>query len=265
MNAVSVPDQTMTSRDIAEIAGKEHRNVMRDIRAMLVELHGEGGMLRFEHTLRNEQNGQSYPIYRLPKRETLILISGYSVELRAKIIDRWQELEAARAAPAPPPAELPPRWPPLDKLQKAIVNTVTAAGDETPEKYVFDVLSDQFLATSVQTALRKLAEDGVLVRIPGSAHKPTRYKLALQYSTMVADQRDQRETPQALPRTLTYGDLTELVSFAVQIEREHPLPGVHWVNGVMSVNVEARSIDDADRIIASIRGLKKLWPKIVSS
>ena len=90
---------TMSSREIAELTGKEHRNVMRDIRGMLVTLHGEAGMLSFEHTHRNEQNGQEYPIFSLPKRETMILVSGYSVELRARIIDRWQELEQQQAKP----------------------------------------------------------------------------------------------------------------------------------------------------------------------
>lgn len=90
---------TMTSQEIADLTGKEHRNVMRDIRAMLVELHGEGGMLNFEHTHTNPQNGQTYPIYRLPKRETLILISGYKLKLRAAIIDRWQQLEQQAANP----------------------------------------------------------------------------------------------------------------------------------------------------------------------
>lgn len=84
---------TMSSMEIAELTGKEHRNVMRDIRAMLAELHGPGGLLNFEHTHRNPQNGQQYPIYRLPKRETLILVSGYSIQMRARIVDRWQELE----------------------------------------------------------------------------------------------------------------------------------------------------------------------------
>ena len=87
--------QTTSSREIADLTGKEHRNVMRDIRVMLVELHGEGGVLSFEQTYTNPQNGQSYPCYALPKRETLILVSGYNVAMRAKIIDRWQELESA--------------------------------------------------------------------------------------------------------------------------------------------------------------------------
>lgn len=97
-------EATMSSREIAELCEKRHDNVMRDIRDMLTQLHGEGGLLKFEDTYRNEQNGQSYPIFLLPKRETLILVSGYSVELRARIIDRWQELEAARSAPPIAPA-----------------------------------------------------------------------------------------------------------------------------------------------------------------
>jgi hypothetical protein len=50
-------------------------------------LHGEDGVLSFEDTYTNQQNGQTYQIYRLPKRETLILVSGYSVQMRARTID----------------------------------------------------------------------------------------------------------------------------------------------------------------------------------
>lgn len=93
---------TMSSREIAELTGKQHGHVMRDILAMLVELHGEGGVSSFGDTHTNHQNGQKYPIYRLPKRETMILVSGYSITIRAKIIDRWQELEAAVNNPVTP-------------------------------------------------------------------------------------------------------------------------------------------------------------------
>ncbi|MFZ4539532.1 Rha family transcriptional regulator [Propionivibrio sp.] len=102
MNALTLPSMntlTMTSREIAELTGKEHKNVMADIRKMLVELHGEGGVLSFQHTHTNSQNGQTYPVFNLPKRESLILVSGYNVAMRAKIIDRWQELEARSTLP----------------------------------------------------------------------------------------------------------------------------------------------------------------------
>jgi anti-repressor protein len=86
-------NQTMSSREIAEMTGKNHADVMRDIRNMLLELTGDTrGLSSFASTYFNSQNKEQ-PCYLLPKRETLILTSGYSITQRAKIIDRWQELE----------------------------------------------------------------------------------------------------------------------------------------------------------------------------
>lgn len=87
------------SREIARVTGKEHRNVLRDIEDQLGQL--DGGVSKFEHTYQHEQNGQTYRCFLLPKRERLILASGYNVRLRAAIIDRWAELEAA-AMPSVP-------------------------------------------------------------------------------------------------------------------------------------------------------------------
>lgn len=82
---------TMTSLEIAELTGKEHRNVLRDIEEQLGQLK-EISLLKFEQSYTNAR-GRVYKMYRLPKREVLILIAGYSVQLRAKIIDKLEELE----------------------------------------------------------------------------------------------------------------------------------------------------------------------------
>lgn len=55
---------------------------MRDIREMLIQLHGENDLPRFGGYYITE-NGKQNPCFNLPKRETLIPVSGYSVELRA--------------------------------------------------------------------------------------------------------------------------------------------------------------------------------------
>ena len=81
---------SMTSLEIAELTGKEHKNVLADIRNMLEEL--QLSPPEFSGVYKDQQLIDR-PCFKLPKRETLILVSGYSVEMRAKIIDRWQELE----------------------------------------------------------------------------------------------------------------------------------------------------------------------------
>jgi len=83
----------MDSRDIAALTGKRHDNVLRDIKSMLEEM--EIGELKFEGSYLSEQN-KEMKCYILPKRECLILASGYNVKLRAAIVDRWAELESAK-------------------------------------------------------------------------------------------------------------------------------------------------------------------------
>lgn len=99
MNQMALPEKTMSGREIAELTGKEHKNVLADIRKVLEEL----GKAAADFSATAQVPGPSgstrrVEVYNLPKRETLILVSGYSVAMRAKIIDCRQELEAG----APP-------------------------------------------------------------------------------------------------------------------------------------------------------------------
>lgn len=94
----TITSATMSSREIAELTGKQHKDVLYDIRKMLVEL---GKTSADFSTDLPDAYGRPQPAFNLPKRETLILVSGYSVTMRARIIDRWQELEAHQARPEP--------------------------------------------------------------------------------------------------------------------------------------------------------------------
>lgn len=97
--ALAIPSEmprTMSSLEIAERTGKAHKNVLADIRKMLTEL----GFQPAEFSARyRDAKGEERECFNLPKRECLTLVSGYSVALRASIIDRWMELEAQEQKP----------------------------------------------------------------------------------------------------------------------------------------------------------------------
>jgi len=90
MKYLSVVVKSMSSLEIAELTGKDHAKVLIDIRKMLDEL----GILTSDFSTVRKVRGKEYDVFNLPKRETIILVSGYSVAMRAAIVDRWQELEA---------------------------------------------------------------------------------------------------------------------------------------------------------------------------
>ena len=89
--------QTMSSREIAELTGKRHDNVLADIRKMLAEIQSPEKLGDYK-----DSRGRTYQMLLLDKEETLILVSGYSIKMRAAIIRRWQELEAQVSKPALP-------------------------------------------------------------------------------------------------------------------------------------------------------------------
>ena len=75
----------MSSKEIAELTGKRHDHVMRDIRAMLEQLGKDvpsfGGISQDAYR-------RPLPVFNLPKDLTLTLVAGYNVTLRHRIVTR---------------------------------------------------------------------------------------------------------------------------------------------------------------------------------
>ena len=88
--------ESMTTREIAELTGKEHKHVRRDAQAMFAELKiDESSFGRIYLDSMNREQAE----YSLDKELTITLTSGYSTKQRNIIIKRWLELEAVPQLP----------------------------------------------------------------------------------------------------------------------------------------------------------------------
>lgn len=84
--------QTMSSKEIADMTGKEHSHVLRDIRSMIEQLQNPN-LDSKEYQVILAPNNMTAEIL-LNKDLSICLVSGYNVQLRMAIIKRWNELEA---------------------------------------------------------------------------------------------------------------------------------------------------------------------------
>ena len=82
--------QGMTSLQIAEVTGKNHAHVMRDIRNLLEQGVNESnfGLVNYK-----DKKGEVRPMYELTPKGCLILASGYDPVLREKIVDKLEEYQ----------------------------------------------------------------------------------------------------------------------------------------------------------------------------
>ena len=95
---------TTLSTDLAQHFGKQHANVLRDIRNLLPQLPN-GGVLNFEEApFTDEQNGQTYPAYRLTRDGFTLLAMGFTgkkaLVFKLAYIDAFNRMEAALHQPA---------------------------------------------------------------------------------------------------------------------------------------------------------------------
>ncbi|WP_319567531.1 Rha family transcriptional regulator [Cohaesibacter marisflavi] len=88
---------TMSSREIAELTGKNHRDVMRDARVMFEQLALVERKFASYYTA---SNGKRNLCFKLPKDLTITLVAGYRADLRHRIVTRWLELEEEKQSTA---------------------------------------------------------------------------------------------------------------------------------------------------------------------
>ncbi len=82
----------MSSLEIAELTGKQHKDVLYDIRNMFEHL--EISTAEFS-AMYKAQNNQFYEYFELNEEYTLTVTSGYSVIQRNKLIKQWQSMRNA--------------------------------------------------------------------------------------------------------------------------------------------------------------------------
>lgn len=110
LKTAELQGETMSSREIAELTGKRHDHVCRDI--VNLEMNYENMSLPKvgERQYQNER-GRWYTEYMLTKIQCFDLMTGYSAELRIKVNRRWEELEKKNILPDfSNPAEAARAW-----------------------------------------------------------------------------------------------------------------------------------------------------------
>ncbi len=97
ITAISAAVLTMSSEEIASLVESRHDNVKTSIERL-----GARGVIQLP-ALQEVRNhlGQAVSVYQLCKRDSYVVVAQLSPEFTARLVDRWQELEA-QAAPAVP-------------------------------------------------------------------------------------------------------------------------------------------------------------------
>ena len=87
---------TMTSLEIAEITGKEHKNVLADIRDEISKLGTERAELIFQPSKYKDANNQNRPMFIANVQGILQLGARYSADVRYRLIEKVTKKEVSQ-------------------------------------------------------------------------------------------------------------------------------------------------------------------------
>ena len=113
INLISENGQVVvSSREVAENFGKEHRNVMRDVENIMSQgvLKNEQTPMFFKTEYTHEQNGQTYSMYLMNRDGFTLLAMGFTgkeaLEWKLKYIDAFNQMEEKLTNPGPESREM---------------------------------------------------------------------------------------------------------------------------------------------------------------
>lgn len=92
MSDILLNTEKMTSIEIAEISGRNHKDLMRSIRTMEISWEKVTGR-KFSMGKYKDSSGRELPMYELDKDECLYIATKFNDEARAKLVLRWEQLE----------------------------------------------------------------------------------------------------------------------------------------------------------------------------
>ncbi|NSZ73346.1 DNA-binding protein [Agrobacterium tumefaciens] len=98
INITGQAQLTMSSREIADLLEVRHDSVKRTIERLK-----EKGLVSFTPLEENSAagtGGRPGTVYHVNKRDSYVVVAQLSPEFTARLVDRWQELEAKAADPA---------------------------------------------------------------------------------------------------------------------------------------------------------------------
>lgn len=137
MNAIAQIEPTMSSSEIAELTAKRHDNVKRTIDKLIesrvitspqIEEKPTAGRPTVNYLFSGEQG----------KRDSIVVVAQLSPEFTARLVDRWQELEAQQVQRPYP--QIPQSF--AEALQLA-ANQAKLLEEQAPKVEFFDKLVDR--------------------------------------------------------------------------------------------------------------------------
>lgn len=189
MNQVTLsnPERTMTSREIADLVESRHDSVRRTIERL-----AESGVIQLPPLVevKNAQ-GQHVSEYRIGKRDSYVIVAQLSPAFTARLVDRWQELEAAAAPTLDLNDPIALRSALLAYAERAATQDAKIAADAPKVAFaeairaVDGVCSIEKIAKTIGIGrnkfFRRLREDGVLM----ANNLPYQKYLDREYFTVV--------------------------------------------------------------------------------
>ncbi len=165
---------TMSSREIAELVGSRHDSVKRTIETLAskgviqlpqtVEVKNHLGQTVQEHVFSGEQG----------KRDSIVVVAQLSPEFTARLVDRWQELEAAAAAKS------------AVTLPRNFAEALRLAADLEEQKQLAELQRDEAIATKALIGHKReaTAMNTASQAIKKAARLEVELDKAMQYATV---------------------------------------------------------------------------------